>query len=363
MKKSIIISMKKFIKILLPFLVLSSASLVGCKNKDKKEPEKVLLTFGDVHAENVTEISTSRFSNLIKGKESFLFVVSSPTCSCWSTFRPNIEKYVRDNKLVCYQISYANFKDDAPLYGINGLSESTTTFFIYKDGAIKERLNSSSDSKTMDNYDSFVDYMNKRIEKPRAYYIKYEDFDTIKESGKNAVIYYERNGCGDCSSANGTILKNYVLNHLSMNKLYVLDFQDIYRTSDDPAYISYISQKQIYGMTEYNNPYGFGNGVFPFFSYIKNKEYESGCVLYNDTLEKVNESTFRIIDSYYTQERNARLHYSVPSVLQGSTLAKSEVIENASGYAYWDQEKANTFYGQVLNAFLDYSLPNVTYTF
>lgn len=355
--------MKKFIKILVPFLVLSSATLTGCKKDKKEEPTKVALTFGDMHAEKVTQITNKRFSNLIRAQESFLFVVSSPTCGCWSNFRPNIEKYIKDNKLVCYQISYKDFGDIAFTYGISGLSESTTTFFIYENGQIKHQLNSSPDKTTMESYDAFKEFMDKNVEKPGCYYINSSDIATIKESNKNAVIYFERNDCEDCSSANRTILKNYVLNHKSMNKLYVVDCQDIWKSSSDSGYEDYVNAKNLYGMAEPANPYGFGSGVFPFFSYIKNSAYESGCVLYNDSLEKVDETSFKIVDTYYTSERIATLHYSVPEVLLNKVLPKSEVVENASGYAYWNQDKANSYYGSVLNAFLDYALPNVTYTF
>ena len=100
--------MKKLCKLLVPFLVLSTGVLTGC-DKDKK----AYLSFGDVHAASFSSISTDDLSDHIEAEESFLLVVNSTTCGCWSDFQKILLPYISENKVICYQISYDEYTINA----------------------------------------------------------------------------------------------------------------------------------------------------------------------------------------------------------------------------------------------------------
>lgn len=364
--------MKKVVNLLVPFLVLSSITLVGCKNgkKNKDSNEgKVLLSFGDMNASGVTEIDVKKLSNLVASKDSFILTVSSTTCSCWATFKPVVEKYITENKLVCYQITYDKLEnpDIAAAYGLYGLASSTTTFAIFENGkVVKDKvINSNDNKKTMEDYSTFKKFMGENVIKPGCFFINKENVEQIKNSGKNAVIYFERTECGDCNAVNPGILRSYVSAHSNMNKVYVLDCQDLWRRSSDEDYQSYLDAKDELGLSTKNNPtYGYGSGVFPFFSFIENGEYSTGAVIYNDTVEK-QENKYVVTDSYYTTERVASLKYNA-SVVKNMELTADDVDEveyNNVTYCSWNHDAADKVYKSILYSFLDYCLPKVNHNF
>lgn len=344
--------MKKLCKILLPFLVLS-ASLVSCGNDDDNETEKVNLSFGDVHG-TIKHVSMEHFQDIVDSKENFLLVVSSTTCDCWRDFKSVLEKYTKENKLVCYEITYGEIKDFAHMYNLN-LSSGTTTFAIFKNGQKKYSIK-SGESDAMEDYEKFKGFMDASVNKPKAYYVTEEDIKSLKKSSKSAVIYYERSNCGDCGYINPTMLRDYIESHSSMNKLYVLDCRDWWKSPADPAYQDYLDKKTEFGLSSVENTkYGFDAGVFPYFSLIENGEYSSGAVVFNDELEK-NGNEYVVSNSYYTEERVAELSYT-------STVIKGMTVTDATESGYWKQEAAAKVYKPILNAFLDYALPKVTFTF
>ena len=356
--------MKKLVNILLPFLVVSSAVLSGCKKKEV-EDNRVLLDFGDVHIFETTEISIDKLNELIKAKENFLFVVSTTTCGCWSEFRPNLERYIVDNHLICYKMNYDQIKDVAgPAYELYYLSSSTTTFAIFENGKVKTTLCSSDDGNIMYDEKKFAKYMDETVRLPSCYFITKSDYHSIKESGENAVIYFERTKCGDCTNLNPGLLRSYVKKHTNMKKIYVVDCQQYWRASSDGDYTStYLATKDELGLSEVdyngnpNNPFGYDAGVFPFFSYIENGNYASGAVVYNDNVD----SNLVITKSYYSSERVASLGYT-NTVLTGKQLTEEDVSRYGE-YVMWNHDSADKVYEDILNSFLDYALPKSTFEF
>ncbi len=348
--------MKKLVKILLPFLVASSALFSGCKDK-KINDNRVLIDFGDVHASETKEITVEKLSELVNAKENFLFVVSTNTCGCWNEFRPNLERYIADNKLICYRISYEQIKDVASAYELYLLSSSTTTFAIFENGKVKTTLCTSDDSKIMYDEKKFAQYMNENIKLPGCYFITKNDYVSIKDSGKNAVIYFERTACGDCTALNPGLLRSYINNRTMDHKIYVLDCQEYWRSSKAEDYQSYVNAKNELGISNVNNPYGFDAGVFPFFTLIENGEYASGAVVYNDSVN----SDLIVYNSYYTAERVANLQYT-NTVVQGKQLTEEDVSRYGE-YVMWNHDSADKVYEGILNSFLDYALPKVTFNF
>ena len=357
--------MKKVVKILLPFLVASSALFSGCKkdkNKDKnKQDSRVLITFGDVHATQTREIDLAKLAEITNAKENFLFVVSTNTCGCWSEFEPILNDYLSNNKVVCYRMDFHSFKDAAATYGLANASSSTTTFAIFENGKVKTFLNNADDSNIMYSSSNFKRYMDETVILPSCYYITREDVNTIKSSNKNAVIYFVRSACGDSSDLNRGLLRSYIQNHQGMKKIYTLDCQDYWRSSQSEDYQSYLDTKNELGLSNVNNPtYGYDAGVFPYFEYIENGQYASGCVIYNDTVTK-QDNKFIVSNSYYTPERVASLEYT-NKVIKGLELTSDDVFTYGN-YAGWKNEAADKQYKEILDSFLDYALAKQTFNF
>lgn len=352
--------MKKIVKILTPILMLNSLVLTGCKKQDNR----ILLSFGDMHAKESKMIELSELDVAIDAKDSFLLVVSATTCTCWESFEPCLNSYIKKNNLLCYRVTYNQLskKDVATSYGLTKLSSSSTTFAIFENGKLKTTISTSNEAKNiMYDKDKFAKFMDETVRLPGCYFITKDDYFTIKSSKKNAVIYFERNECHDCTAVNPGILRNYIKDHVDMNKIYVLDLQPYYARQDEPGYDDYIEIKKSLGMDEVSNTkYGYGTGSVPFFSLLKAGKYASGSVIYNDTVTKV-DGKYKITNSYYTKERVKALQYQTFQ-LQGKEIPKKDVDDNGV-WASWKHEAADKIYGDVLTNFLDYALPQVTFTF
>ena len=360
--------MKKLIKFLIPILAFSTTVFSGCK-KPENVDSRIVLSFGDVHSTSSKDITLSFLKKLVDtDKESFLLVVSSNTCGCWNEFQPSLNSYLSSTKTICYHVDYEQIKDVASAYGLDLITSSTTTFAIFEQGKLKISLCTSSDSKTMYDKERFAKWMNENVRLPLCYFITKDDAVSIKESGKNAVIYYERSECGDCLDLNPTILYDYAKNHPNSNKMYVVDLQEYWRAKTNPDSTPnpefetiYMPVKNELGMTVETNPtYGFGTGVFPYFSYIENGNYASGAVAYNDTVQKQDDK-YIVTDSYYSEERVSLLQYT-DTVIVGKELTSEDVNDNGA-WVSWDHDSARKTYSPIINSFLDYALPKVTYNF
>ncbi len=345
--------MKKLAKILTPFLILNCFTLSACG----KEDNRVLLSFGDMHAKESKLVELSEIDDARKAKDNFLLVVSSTTCSCWDSFQPTLNSYIKKNNVLCYRVTYNQLsnKDVAASYGLLDIASSTTTFAVFENGKLKTSISTEEDSNIMYDSKSFEKYMSETVKLPGCYLITKDDYFTIKSSKKNAVIYFERSKCGDCNAINPGILRNYVKSHSDMNKIYVVDLQPYYDTPE------YLDIKKSLGMDEVSNPkFGYGSGSVPFFSFLKGGKYNSGSVIYNDLITKKSDKYY-ISNTYYTKARIKNLQYQAYA-LEGKTIPKNEVEDNGS-WAMWKHEAADKIYEEVLTNFLDYALPQTTFTF
>ncbi len=146
-----------------------------------------------------------------------------------------------------------------------------------------------------------------------------------------------------------------------MNNIYVIDCQ---WWKDDLDNVEYQAKKNNYGLSHCNNPeYGYDDGVFPFFSFVKKGNYLSGAVAFNDEVSKVN-GKYVITNSYYDQDRLEKFDYLAnvqTKVLEGMELPASDVSDNGK-WISWDKDKAVKYYEPIIDAFLDTYLPQVNYT-
>lgn len=351
--------MKKLVKILTPFLLLSCVTLGGCKNDNR-----VVLSFGDMHAKESKQVELDELDVARKAHDNFLLVVSATTCGCWDNFEPCLNSYIKKNNLLCYRVAYNQLsnKDVAAVYGLLDLSSSTTTFAIYENGELKTSLSTDKNSNIMYDKDKFAKYMDETVRLPGCYFITKDDYFKIKSSKKNAVVYFERSKCDDCTAINPGILRNYVKNHKDMKKIYVLDIQPYYSSEQGtPEYDEYLNVKKSLGMDDESNPkYGYGSGSVPFFSFIMSGKYASGSVIYNDYIKKEN-GKYVIKSTYYTKSRVKNLQYQA-FALEGKEIPKKEITDNGA-WVSWNHEDADKIYGDVLTNFLDYTLPKTNFTF
>ena len=136
--------------------------------------------------------------------------------------------------------------------------------------------------------------------------------------------------------------------------------QPYWRAPNAEDYQTYLDIKDELGLSTKNNQtFGYGSGVFPYFSYIESGSYKSGAVIYNDTITKEG-NKYVISDSYYSKERAAKLDYT-KTVLQGKKLKESQL--NIGYGISWKHENADKYYEGILKSFLYYTLPKTTFSF
>ena len=347
--------MKKWIKFLLPFIVGTTPILSSCKSDTR-----AYIEYGDPFATESKEIELSELRAKIDNKETFLFIVNSTTCGCWRDFEAVINDFIATNKVPCFRVEYNTIKDVYMTFGIEYINRSTTTFVIYENGEVKQTINSNDHTNIMKDKKEFAKYMSESVILPGCYLISKEQYQSIKDSDKNAVIYFLRSECGDCKAINPGILKKYVTAHQGANKIYCVDCQPYWRAPNAEDYQSYLDTKDKLGLSTKNNPtFGYGAGVFPYFTYIESGAYKSGAVIYNDTITQEG-NKYVITESYYSKERVENLSYT-KTVLQGKALRESQV--NIGYGISWKHENADKYYEGILKSFLDYALPKVTFTF
>lgn len=352
--------MKKLSKILVPFLVLSSALISGCKNPDPK-PDQIMLSYGDYNfatfGEEGSKISFSEVSNKINvQKESFMLGVKPKHCSCWNDFTAVCNSYIKDHNLICYWIEFDEFEPIATTLGLN-LNDTASEFLIFKNGEVAYHLDSLKNHDELEILTKFTAFMDEIIEAPKCMYISEENYDNIIASDKSAVVYFSKTGCPDCQYFDKSILKDYVSLHSEdMKTIYVLDIAK-WVGSDE-----YQGKKDKFGLSEVNNPdFGFKTGFVPYLSYVSNGEFLSGAVVFNDTVSKVDDK-YVVTDSYFDEERLPNLHYldSITGArlnLEGVEVSPDDLI----GTKGWNQSAAVKYYKPLIYSFLNFTLPNVTY--
>lgn len=359
--------MKKIAKILIPILTICSATVFTSCNNKKEENGKVLLNFGDIHSKGVIDdsddnaLSVDELVNKIEEKnEPMLLAISTEFCGCWSSFRPLVDKYVKDNQLICYHKTDKQMGAYIEKYGIKFVA-GKVTLAIIENGKAKYSIVHDYDKEETTVQSKFNELMDGLIEKPKFYYVTEDDVKTMKASDKSEIIYYSRSGCGDCTYINKSILCDYSKEKDFNQKIYVLDCQKFVRSSDDPNYNLYLEKKDELGLSTKNNPkYGYNAGVFPYLTLIENGVCTTAAVCYNETLTKVNDKVV-ITDNYYDGSRN--LKYTDVSLLNTEVPEGKYVYSEKYDYYSWDRKASTEAYKPLIYSFLDYAIPKITYTF
>lgn len=344
--------MKKAVKFLLPFLVLSSLGLSSC------DSHKAILTYGNIETEgkDISNLSSEYKYDisygLLEGKivsknENFMVAVTPNTaCGCWDTFAAILNRYMNETNTICYRISYDELKDGENHFKIR-IAEGYTSFAIFENGNLVKTLCGTVNSDELEDYNSFKSMMSKLVEMPKMYYVSHETVrNALNDSETKLSILYGKSGCPDCAYAQDYILKGYFESHYSANNLYIVDC-----ANKDSEF------KTTIGITStVNQTFGFGTGFYPTFFTYKGNTVTTGAVIFNDTLEK-NGDIYKVNETYYTEDRIPFLHYL--DNFKGTKVLKGLQVSQVTEYGTWKHEDANKYYKPIMEAYLNYSLPQV----
>ena len=361
--------MKKRILTLLP-LLLVPFMLSSC------EEDKATLTYGTLIKSDIYSLkeitNTELVSKTKDEKETFLLAVYqgkySEECLCWNTYLNVLVSYINLTNEVVYTYNAQAQDDSVKSLNINKYDDSTPCLYIF-DGTKKVASFSyrNSGDKAMfedTTAEAMKTRVHKYIDKPTLYYVDERYMDEHYSQDERLVVLFFRRGCGDCHYVIPNVILPYTKKKALATSLYLFDIQDQYdaaksefATSEEKAY--YQGLKDKYGLSELgNNTFGYQNGVVPTIQFVKKGVIEGATVYFNDTIEKKDDGTFYIADSYYSQERLPNLKYlkgmdSSPAVLKGRTISEG-VLQNKNGGYYWSQEVASKYHRPLLEAFFDY---------
>ena len=358
--------MKKLL--LLPLLVLPL--LTGCDGN--KEVEKYHLTFGSKmqlgNEDAIKELSSSELLAKTRDeKEVFLLAVYqgeySETCLCWNTYQEALKNYCFNYSGLVYLYNAQNVEPTMSHLKIEKLNESTPYLYIFNGEKLIQKF-SHSNRKYRTIFEDTTgkemnDFVSKYVKRP---YLYYTDEATI-DSTKDQTVMFIRHGCNDCKYSLNEVVIPYIKEKIINQNIYLLDMQkyyDIakYEGATEEEKVSYQNLKDKYGLSEAEgNLFGYQQGVVPTIQYRKDGKVEAAAIYFNDVIDKKDDGSYYIADSFYSEERKAALNnqYTFPNILKGMTITEG-IIEGKNGTYYWSQGAANKYHKPNFKAFLDYYL-------
>lgn len=356
--------MKKIKSLFIAPLALVSLMASSCSSGSSK----IALIFGDKNASDVVEITYNDLKSKIEEKETFILTVQPDTaCYCWSDFYPIVKNYLTEKHLIVYHIKYDAFGDKDNL-GLN-IRKGYTSFAISENGEWKQNLISDGND-IFKSADKFSTYMSEVAYLPHYFFVNLEDVNNMRKSEEQSVVYFARSNCPDCSYVDKTTLREFAKNNIYRKDMYILDCENIgiREYVDDKkseltpeSKVAWANFKMQYGLANnYNETYGYDSGYVPTFQVIKAEngetKYVSGCVYFNDTLEKRGDNYY-VKTSFYSEKRAANLQYlsdfSGTKVLEGLEVSKDDA-KDYGGYIAWNQKAQSKYHAPLLEAFLNY---------
>ena len=357
--------MKKLL--LLPLLILPM--MTACDTG--KTQEKVSLTYGTVMEEGnkdaIKELSNSELLAKTRDEnEVFLLAVYqdqySETCDCWLTYKKILQNYCFKFNRLIYLYNAHNQTDELAHLKIEKLNESTPYLYIYSGEKLIKKFSHSNNRYRRLFEDTSAKEMNELVNeyvnRPHLYFTDEEHINNEEQT-----VMFMRHGCSDCKYALGNVLIPYIKEHTIGKDVYLFDMQKYYdvakypdASEEDKAY--YQNLKDRYGLSEKEgNTFGYQVGVVPTIQYRKGGKAVAAAIYFNDIVEKKEDGTYFVSDSFYSEERKESLkdQYTFPNVIKGMTLKESAVIERNGTY-YWSQEDANKYHKANFEAFLGYYL-------
>ena len=360
MKVGTVMKKIKYALLLAPLLI---GSLTGCGDSNK-----IRLSYGNLITDEnsktgAREIDYSDIQRMMdptsrSANENFLLVVA-PTngCYCWEKFQIVLKQFINETNYLVYQIKISEFDNDVDKFGIAMKQGNVALNIISNAKVIKTYV----DSTIFENVTSLKSELNKHIKEPLLYYVDQNQLnDLIKEKRENMLVYYARNGCGDCAYATPNAVLPYLYSHNFTTKFYIIDIQDLYDDARNNGSSEYQEFKDIFNLSNKFSPeYGYGNGVVPTFQYYEKGQIIDASVYFNDSLIKKDDGTFEISETYYTQLRTRNLKYLKnvkTNVLEGLIIPEEDVDVfefGGNNYYSWNQNKASVYHKPLFEAFMD----------
>lgn len=222
------------------------------------------------------------FENKIKSKESFLLVIyDNLGCMCYIDFKNILDDYICENNLIIYQIKDTTLEENNT-YGINlDVSYPSLTLFNLGELAFQENYNSDVNQSIFNNLDKLNDFLKDKINMPKIIKLEKNKIYETLNSDDEMIVYFGRDTCPDCRSYTSNVLYNYIdeTELLSDTPFYYIDTGEF---NDEEEWKNI---KDLYGISNVNNPLGYGSGYVPCIQYRKNKKVVDMDIFLNDMYE------------------------------------------------------------------------------
>ncbi|MCR4910929.1 MAG: hypothetical protein K5925_00135 [Bacilli bacterium] len=350
---------KKIVPFLsLIFLGATSLSLGACNQSSGTS--KVYIDFGTIRTtkSNVYEEQKKTLyddvSEKVDKKESFILIIYSSGCQCWSDFAPVLDQFIDETGCNVLCIDAIQFVDKENVFGLQYVANSRyfsnlPSIALFKRGKLTKQITYKDDTRLIFKYyeNHFKKFIEENIVLPKMYYVNKEVLDNYIDTNKDFNLYVARSECPDCNALASSTLYPWSDKVESVNdKLYIFDIQEYYaseRSGSTPEEIErYQEIKDTYGLSnKYNTVLGYGSGSVPTLQRRKGSEIVDMIVTLNDSLDSENKK----VSSYFTTERVEKMPF-----LKNSALTK--VLD---GYQLTDEQTQNwrtyrsTFYEQYHN--------------
>lgn len=340
------------------------ASLTACK----KEVNKIHLTYGtemQVNLSNLKELSNDELLVKVRDeKEVFLLATYqgdySEDCLCWATFKDVLVNYMNYSNRLVYIFNAQEQDESLKHLKIEKLNQSTPYLYVFNgDKKLASfSYNNAKDRKIFEDRkaEAIKERVNNVVDSPLLYYIHPE---MVNENKDNSIVLFMRSGCGDCKYVLPNVIIPYLYSHERVLKIRVVDLQYLYDLQNEPTTsgMPYDGMKDRLQLSEESNEtFGYGKGVVPTMHYYERGSLSDATVFFNDEVNKKEDGSYYISNSFYSEERLTSLKYLdtvETKVLKGMILNKEDVIETENGYMFWSQEKAASYHTPLLISFLD----------
>ena len=286
-------------------------------------------------------------------------------CYCWDTFQNIIVNYTN----TYHEKVYVFDTTDADSFITHGLKikeyeDSTPALYICRGGRCLASF-SSKDNRNKAIFEdttakAMYERVHKTVDKPIMFEVDNQYLDENLNKREDTILFFMRNGCGDCSYVIPNVLIPYISENKREKEILLYDLQGAYDLSKDETASEeekgqYQALKDKYGLSEKGNQkYGYLNGVVPTFQHYKNGEIDDATVFFNDVVSEKEDGTYYLSDSYYSEERIKNLSYYNGEPLKG--MAVTGVLKTKDNYPYWSQNEAAKYHTPILRLFLDYYL-------
>ena len=298
--------MKKLAAILLAIPVLLSTA---CRDGDI-DTSKIALDYGRVRhtalvdIDQLGELTYNELQSAIDSKINFvLLVYGSPTCGCWTDFKPIVRDYINAH-WADFKVINANNVPGNNSYGIYAGADLMPSIVFFRRGKLIRQTVygklKENNRKMFKQYHEFEAYMKRNVYAPHMIYLDKEVLDEKISTNEYFNLYVARTGCGDCAAVDKNILYKWSTKNagkLLANDLYIFDIAP-YRGTDQYQVIKDYCGLSVAGNPTFGYDYGEDHGFVPTFQRRHGALIEDMITVLNDYA-----SEELVVTSYFNQAR------------------------------------------------------------